>query len=30
VETYQPLYDANHHFVGLQHEAVWYDPRKTK
>ena len=26
VETYQPLYDAEHHFVGLQHEAVWYDP----
>ena len=26
VETYQPLYDADHHFVGLQHEAVWYDP----
>ena len=26
VETYQPLYDADRHFVGLQHEAVWYDP----
>jgi len=26
VETFQPLYDAGHHFVGLQHEAVWYDP----
>ncbi|HSR06587.1 MAG TPA: hypothetical protein VLM42_05510, partial [Bryobacteraceae bacterium] len=19
-------YDADHHFVGLQHEAIWYDP----
>jgi len=26
VETYQPLYDADRHFVGLLHEAVWYDP----
>lgn len=26
VETFQPLYDAGHRFVGLQHEAVWYDP----
>ena len=22
----QPLYDADHHFVGIQHEAIWYDP----
>ena len=26
VETYQPLYNAEHRFVGIQHEAVWYDP----
>jgi hypothetical protein len=26
VETYQPLYNSDHHFVGLLHEAVWYDP----
>jgi hypothetical protein len=26
VETYQPLYDPQHRFVGLVHEAVWYDP----
>ena len=22
----QPLYDADHRFVGIDHEAVWYDP----
>jgi hypothetical protein len=26
VETFKPMYDAQHHFVGLDHEAVWYDP----
>jgi len=26
VETYKPLYDADHHFIGLDHEAIWYDP----
>jgi hypothetical protein len=26
VETYKPIYDASHHFIGLDHEAVWYDP----
>ncbi|HTV80343.1 MAG TPA: hypothetical protein VMF03_18970 [Steroidobacteraceae bacterium] len=26
VETYKPLYDANHNFIGIDHEAVWYDP----
>ena len=26
VETFKPLYDAGHHFVGIQHEAIWYDP----
>ncbi|HEX4276280.1 MAG TPA: hypothetical protein VHZ74_13045 [Bryobacteraceae bacterium] len=26
VETYKPLYDADHHFIGIDHEAVWYDP----
>jgi hypothetical protein len=26
VETYKPAYDANGKFVGLDHEAVFYDP----
>lgn len=26
VETFKPMYDAQHHFIGLDHEAVWYDP----
>ncbi len=26
IETFRPLYDVNHVFVGLEHEAVWYDP----
>jgi hypothetical protein len=26
VETFKPLYDASHKFIGLDHEAVWYDP----
>jgi len=26
VETFKPMYDANHHFVGIQNEATWYDP----
>ena len=26
VETFKPLYDAHHRFIGLDHEAVWYDP----
>jgi hypothetical protein len=26
VETFKPVYDANHRFAGLDHEAVWYDP----
>ncbi len=26
VETYRPAYDAQHRFVGIDHEAVWYDP----
>jgi hypothetical protein len=26
VETFKPLYDDNHRFIGLDHEAVWYDP----
>jgi hypothetical protein len=26
VETYRPAYDASHNFVGIEHEAVWYDP----
>ena len=25
VETFKPLYDADHKFLGLDHEAVWYD-----
>ena len=26
VETFRPVYDAQHRFMGLDHEAVWYDP----
>ena len=26
VETFKPVYDAHHHFMGLDTEAVWYDP----
>jgi hypothetical protein len=26
VEIFKPVYDAQHNFVGLDHEAVWYDP----
>ena len=26
VETFKPLYDAGHRFVGIEHEAIWYDP----
>lgn len=26
VETFKPLYDAHHRFIGLDTEAVWYDP----
>lgn len=26
VETFKPMYDEHHHFVGLETEAVWYDP----
>jgi len=26
VETFKPMYDAQQHFVGLDHEAIWYDP----
>jgi hypothetical protein len=26
VETFKPLYDASHNLIGLDHEAVWYDP----
>ena len=26
IETYKPAYDANHRFIGLDHEAVFYDP----
>jgi hypothetical protein len=26
VETFKPVYDARHRFMGLDHEAVWYDP----
>ena len=26
VETFKPMYDAEHHFIGLDHEVVWYDP----
>ena len=26
IETYRPAYDAQHRFVGIDHEAIWYDP----
>ncbi len=26
VETFKPIYDAGHHFIGIDHEAIWYDP----
>jgi len=26
IETYKPAYDAAGKFVGIEHEAVWYDP----
>jgi hypothetical protein len=26
IETYKPAYDANGRFVGLDHEAIFYDP----
>ena len=26
VETFKPIYDASHAFVGIDYEAVWYDP----
>ena len=26
VETFKPLYDASHHLIGIDHEAIWYDP----
>jgi hypothetical protein len=26
VETFKPAYDKNHKFIGIDHEAIWYDP----
>jgi len=26
VETFKPIYGADHKLIGLDHEAVWYDP----
>ncbi len=26
IETFKPSYDKNHKFVGIDHEAIWYDP----
>ena len=26
LEIFKPAYDAGHRFVGLDHEAIWYDP----
>ena len=26
VETFKPLYDDSHRFIGIDHEAIWYDP----
>jgi hypothetical protein len=27
VETFKPVYDAHHRFMGIDTEAVWYDPQ---
>ena len=27
VEIFKPAYDASHKFIGIDHEAVWYDPQ---
>jgi hypothetical protein len=27
VETFKPVYDAQHNFMGIDTEAVWYDPQ---
>ncbi len=26
VEIFKPAYDKKHHFIGIDHEAIWYDP----
>ncbi len=26
VETFKPYYDKDHKFIGIDHEAIWYDP----
>ena len=26
VETFKPAYDAQHKMIGIDHEAIWYDP----
>ena len=26
VEMFRPAYDADHKFIGIDHEAIWYDP----
>jgi hypothetical protein len=26
VETFKPFYDKNHKMIGIDHEAIWYDP----
>ena len=26
VETFKPFYDSNHKMIGIDHEAIWYDP----
>ena len=26
VEIFRAAYDANHRFIGIDHEAIWYDP----
>jgi hypothetical protein len=30
VETFKPAYDAKHRFIGIDHEAIWYDPLALK
>jgi hypothetical protein len=26
IEIFRPAYDAEHKFIGIDHEAIWYDP----
>jgi hypothetical protein len=30
IETFKPVYDKAHKFIGIDHEAIWYDPQALK